>query len=337
MFERVLKGIGLGRRAPGTEAVGVDLGSRLIKLMQVRALGDHAEVVCWGAVPTPEGAIVDGMIRDSEEVAYVLRRLVYEKGLAGQPACAALPARCARIECASIPVPPGQSAAAAAAAALEQRLGETTEPAVGDCTVLDHDPGGGTAEVAFVTASAQSVYPRAEVLAKARLEPVALEVEPFALLCSLVESVEDPLGAGLSVVVDMGGATLDLMALESGRFIASRTAPAPGEAAAACVTVRQMLEAAREEQAALGRPWQPKRVALCGGLADPQSVAPMLESELGLPVESGDVFRGGRLRDGLSGAAGARESGPLLAIAAGLSLRGALLSGRLKRVESPHE
>jgi len=337
MFERVLEGIGLGRRGADTEAVGVDLGSGLIKLVQVRALGDYAEVVCWGTVPTPDGAIVDGMVRDSEEVAYALRRLVHEKGLAGQPACAAIPTQCARIEHESIPVPSGQTAGGAAATALATKLGEAGEAAVGDCTVLDHDPAGGTAEVAFVTASAQCVHPRAEVLVRARLEPLVLEVEPFALLCSLVESVEDPLGAGPSIVVDMGAATLDLLALESGRLVAVRTAPAPGEAAEACATLRQMVESVREHQASLGHPWQPTRVALCGGLAGSQSVAPQLEAELGLPVESGDVFRGGRLRDRLSGAAGARESGPLLAVAAGLSLRGALLSGRLTRVESPHE
>ena len=64
--------------------VGLDIGERKIKLVQVMQNGSNFQITAHGSILTPPGTIENGFIVNPEDLGQELSRLVQELGLKGK-------------------------------------------------------------------------------------------------------------------------------------------------------------------------------------------------------------------------------------------------------------
>src|SRR3989442_5902623 len=57
----------------GGATVGIDIGTRAIKVAQIRRTGKGPELQRFGVAPTPRGSVEGGLVLDPQAVAQVLR------------------------------------------------------------------------------------------------------------------------------------------------------------------------------------------------------------------------------------------------------------------------
>lgn len=75
------------RKAPG---IGLDIGSRKIKLVRVRKSSGGLQIIKWGSCLTPLGIVDAGVIHDPERLGEVIGDLVKEMDLQGRNVVAAV-------------------------------------------------------------------------------------------------------------------------------------------------------------------------------------------------------------------------------------------------------
>ncbi|AFQ43005.1 pilus assembly protein PilM [Desulfosporosinus meridiei] len=59
------------------KVLGIDIGTRLTKFALLKQ-GTKPELIAWGIVPTPQGSVSDGLIRDKEAVSEMLKSAISE-------------------------------------------------------------------------------------------------------------------------------------------------------------------------------------------------------------------------------------------------------------------
>lgn len=72
------------------KSVGLDVGSHMIKLAEIRRYGNIGSIKKFGHIATPPGTVENGMINNPEEVGRELGKLVEKLKLKGSKVVSAL-------------------------------------------------------------------------------------------------------------------------------------------------------------------------------------------------------------------------------------------------------
>src|SRR3990172_1894751 len=83
--------------------VSVDIGSNSIKMLEVRTVSDRIELLNWGAVPTPAGAIQSNMVTEPDRVGDAIRSLIESRGVRARKAITAVPGPAVMIKRVTLP------------------------------------------------------------------------------------------------------------------------------------------------------------------------------------------------------------------------------------------
>ena len=320
--------------------VGLDVGSRWAKLVEVDHGGGRPEVVGAGAARVPEGAVVDGEVVDADLVTESVRGLVADVGARGPDVVVAMGGHDVFVK----KVEMKRAKRSALRAAIE-REAERLVPFDIDSVELDHHTlgtagDGRRVDVLLVAAKREAVAARVDVVARAGLNPVLVDVEAFALhnafTCNYGRSAEDAVALvdirreSATVNVLEGAAPLlagDVPIGPSAAWAAEgdEAPPAGGrtsaveeaaEALAAAVERASALLAARRSPTGLGRVFLSGSGACVPGLAESLARRVGVETRLANPFERVPVRSGARCR-GIS----LNRSAPMLLLALGLALR----------------
>lgn len=167
-------------RGPG---IGLDIGSKKIKMARVRKAGRQVQLVKFGSMAAPEGAIEAGIILDADLLGRCIRELVREMDLEGKSVVSAVSGQ--QIYIRSL-VMPRMKAGELKAAAMFQAAGFLpipVEEAAIDVFPFRHfeDDEGKKTEVFFVAARRQQVEALEEVCRYAGLKLAVAEIEPLAV------------------------------------------------------------------------------------------------------------------------------------------------------------
>lgn len=233
----------------GDTVVGLDIGTHTIKAVKARPVRGGWEFTGAARVRTPAGAIVDGMVADEKLLIPVLRQLLTRSEARGSEVVAAVnytPAVAVR----RLPLPPMLPQA------LRKQIQthpEQFQLPGGNETVADFDILGVEGEdenarmgVIFVTAPRAPVESRFHALEKAGLDPLAMDVEPLALVRSLVESRPHQLALpGATALLDLGAVHTDVTVVRGADYIFTRSIPFGGDGFTAVIS--QALECTPDE------------------------------------------------------------------------------------------
>jgi len=340
--------------------VGLDIGSSVIKAVEVKASGKTYRVTAFGAEPVPPHAIVDGAIIDAAKVAEALTHLFeVNKTFKSKEVCASLSGNAVIVKKITLPVMTEKELAESIYWEAEQYVPFDIQDVNLDYQVLDPGTGPeskGNMEVLLVAVKKEKIADYTGVIAQAGCTPVIVDVDAFALQNAFEANYGlDPernvvlLNAGASAIninilrgdrsvftrdISMGGNDYT-EALQKELGLPLETAeqlkkgiPVDGATfddarpVLQAVTENILLEVQKTFDFFRGTATSDKldRMVLSGGASRVEGFAEALQERFGTPVEMFDPFKAVTW-DAKKLGAEASEQAATAAVAVGLALR----------------
>jgi type IV pilus assembly protein PilM len=209
--------------------LGVDIGGKVVKLVELRNKSHKAELVTYAHAALPKVAASDSVFEDAESLAVLLKQAVKESGISTRKAVTALPSPAVFSAIINLPnierkdISNKKKMQAAVMWEAKKVLPLPVEEMVIDWKVLPDNPNLAGVRVLLTSASNKLVRKYLELFAQADLELVSLETESFALTRSLVGN-----DTSTVMVVDMGAVNTYIMIVDQGIPFMDRTITTAG-------------------------------------------------------------------------------------------------------------
>ena len=334
--------------------VGLDIGSGLIKVAVVDHSKSQPELVRVAITPLLADAIVEGEIMDPGIVADAIIACLQEAGVTGKDVVTAVGGRDVIIKKIQIERVKEQQARELMRWEAEQHVPFDMESVELDFQILDPDGREAEMNVLLVAAKRELVEAKVRVLSDAALNPVAIDVDAFALHNAFELNHPDAM-RGVVALVNIGHEVTNINIVEDGVPILTRDLPMGSrrfredlqrerglgsEEAAALLQGfdrSEHLDAVLEqrgEEIAVGveraaaflasssrSGTQVSAVYVCGGGSRAPGLIDVLANRLRLPVEAANPLANLVVRDGAFDSLVTDEVAPLLMLPIGLALR----------------
>jgi type IV pilus assembly protein PilM len=174
-----------GLENKATPIIGVDIGTSTIKVAQFKRDKSALSLVNFGVVPTPEGSIAEGKIVKGDLISEALGSVLSLHSFAGKRVSASVSGQLVTVRQVTVDDIPRQSLDDIVKWEMEKHISYPIEEAVFDYQVLSRsqgDDGGVKANCLVAAAPLEIVNALVDVIRRTHLEPVFIEVEPFAEL-----------------------------------------------------------------------------------------------------------------------------------------------------------
>lgn len=202
--------------------LGLDIGSRYIKLVHMVGSSQGIHLLNYGFAATPLGAINDGVINNPEAVGEAIQQILKYYNIKEKRVICSLPGRSVIIRQVTIPAGmPDREIKQGIISDVERFLPfpldemEFTYHVLGDVFQGDVRQ----TSVLFIATHKDTVSRRIEATRYAGLESVEMDVEPFVILRSVIESGmfedKDSLNQTL-LLLDMGASSTNVSIINNG-------------------------------------------------------------------------------------------------------------------------
>lgn len=335
-------------------AVGLDIGSGLIKLAAIDHGKGEPVLTKVAVAPVLQDAIVEGEIMDPGLVAEAIRGVMRTAGLKQKRVVAAVGGRDVIIKKIQVDRMKESDAADVVRWEAQQHVPFDIEGVELDFQVLDPEGDSVQMDVLLVAAKRELVENRTALLAEAGLEAAIVDVDAFALHNAFEVNYPEAM-QGVVVLIHVGHEVTNVNLLQDGVPLLTRDLSAgtrkfreelqrerglPAEEADRLIQgfertpelepfVRNFSEevgvgverAVAFLQSASREAGQVQRIFCSGGGSRIPGLADTLAERLGLPVEVADPVRGLKVKEDAFGSLAVDEVAPLLMLAVGLALR----------------
>ncbi len=210
-------------------SLGLDIGSRTIKLIELGIDGSSVGLLAAGSIPTPPKALTSTLEVDTEAVAAALKRLIKETGVKSKEVHIALPESKVFTRVIEVPALSQRELTSAIRWEAEQYIPLPLDQVNLDFTVLREakDTGTNKMEVLLVAAPKTLVDYYLSILELAELSPVAAETEIIATTRALTRSVPNVHSV---LILALGAQTSDIAIVRNGILTFTRSLSAGGDA-----------------------------------------------------------------------------------------------------------
>ncbi|WP_034334873.1 type IV pilus assembly protein PilM [Deinococcus misasensis] len=186
-------------------AIGLEIGASAIKIVELNP-GSPPDLIKAVSTPTPSGTMQDGQVFEPKALAEEIRRLIREHDIKTKQVITTIPNQAAVTRNIFVPVMDRRELDESIKWEAERYLPYAVDDVVLDYDLLDNpkDVQNDTGQMEIVIAAAPKdiIYRYVEVLKLAGLEPIAIDVKPFAALRALRGSL---MGSHLSKSTLTGG------------------------------------------------------------------------------------------------------------------------------------
>ena len=224
--------MGLFGKFPGTQhAVGIDIGSHTIKVVQVVSGRNGYQLTHAGSTPTPADAVKQGMVDDRTAVAEALNALLRTLGLNTPWVVAAVAGPTVVVRPVHMPVMPEHQLRKSITWEARNHISFPVEDSAVSFQILgtstvDNTP---QMDVMLVAAPRELIDGRVDTLEQAGLEPIAIELEQFALIRAAIEMPSASQATRETVaLVDIGATFTHITIISHGTFVLSRSVTIAG-------------------------------------------------------------------------------------------------------------
>jgi type IV pilus assembly protein PilM len=198
-----------GLENKATPIIGVDVGASTIKVAQFKRDKNALSLVNFGVAPTPEGCIENGKIVKGDIISEALGSLLSLHSFVGKRVSASVSGQLVTVRQITVDDIPRQPLDDIVKWEMEKHISYPIEDAVFDYQVLSRShtgDGGIKANCLVAAAPLEIVNALVGVIRKTHLEPVFIEVEPFAelRLVDYVSYKRPDLDAKTIVMVNIG-------------------------------------------------------------------------------------------------------------------------------------
>jgi type IV pilus assembly protein PilM len=346
----------------GRNAVGLDIGSTAVRAAEMSVRRGRTTLERFGQAALPVGAVVDGQVADADVVASAIRRLWRQARFGSRRVIMGVANQRVVVRMVDLPWMEAEELRRSLRFQVQEYIPIPVDDAELDVDVLDEHEGGGgqrLMRVLLVAAQKEMVAGHVRAATRARLQPVGVDLTPFALLRSLVPEGSALLAETSEALVDVGARVTNIVVHAAGtpRFVrillmggqdvtdglrhgldldhesAERTkleaaAGAAQEPAVGRIVEQRMGAFVDEVRGSLDfYRAQPDadpvaRVVVTGGGSRLGPLTERLQAALHLPVEAGQVLQPLRLGRLKLGPAQLAEVEPVAAVPVGLALGG---------------
>ncbi len=225
--------LGLNQVFGKEKIVGLDIGSRFIKAAQAEAgrLPGSFRIVKAAVAPTPPDAIRDGIVIDQAGVAGAVRALLQDAGIDANAVVAAVSGSSVIVRHIKLPIMAEHVLRKSIRFEAAKHISSLVEDSLIEFEITGLVPGeDDKMSVMLVAAPSDMVETRLAALTLAGLEPVAIDVEAFALQRALVDLSPTRPGEGATLaLLDIGASTTDVNIIANGVFALTRNIPIAGD------------------------------------------------------------------------------------------------------------
>ena len=203
--------------------IGLDIGSSAVRAAQIKNGRGVPTLERIGQVLLPPGAVRDGEIQDTDVVAEAIRTLWSERKLSGRKVALGVANQQVVVRQMDLPYLPDDELRDSLPFQVADAIPIPVDQAVLDFHTLEHvesDNGEKFSRVLLVAAQREMVDRILEVADKAKIEPVLLDLDAFAVLrCLAPERVVEEEGGEL--LLDIGSSVTNIIVHENGlpRFV----------------------------------------------------------------------------------------------------------------------
>jgi len=223
----------LPKLAKTNTSMGLDIGSSSIKLVQLQETKAGVSLCKAGSAPTPRDAVKAGVVVDPLAVAKAVQSLLEALQLEGGQVTAGVAGPTVVVR--EVPLPAMSDRQLRKSIQWEARnyISFPVEDSVVEFQVLDRPaPGEGTQmRVMLVAVPRDMVDSQVEAIEVAGLDPVAVEIQPFAMIRGILAAGSSHGTEGeTTAVLGIGAAYTDITIMKDGAFVLTRMIPIAGDA-----------------------------------------------------------------------------------------------------------
>ena len=225
--------LGLSQVFGKEKIVGVDIGSRRIKVVQAEAGRSPGswQITKAGVGQTPDNAVRDGIVIDQAAVAAAIRALLVSANIEANAAVAAISGASVIVRHVKLPKMAPSLLQKSIRFEAAKHISSSIEESMVEFDIAGPVPGEeDKMSVMLVAAPNEMVESRLATLTLAGLEPIAVDVEAFALQRALVDLSPTRPGEGSTLaLLDIGATTTDVNIITNGVFALTRNIPIAGD------------------------------------------------------------------------------------------------------------
>jgi type IV pilus assembly protein PilM len=207
-------------------SVGLDVGSTAVRAAEVALGGGQPSLVRAAQVPLAAGAVENGEVREPQVVTEAIRELWQRGGFKTRQATLGVGNQRAVVREVTVPALPPKELSQALPFQIQELIPIPLEDAVLDHDVLDEFEQEGTRMLRLLVVAAQRtmVTTMVDAATQAKVEPVGVDLVPFALIRSVGQGDGlnlDESGMGGEAIVDVGADVTNICVHERGvaRFV----------------------------------------------------------------------------------------------------------------------
>jgi len=210
--------------------LGLDIGSSCIKAAEAVPTARGWEITQAAVAPCPRGAIKDGVITDVHEVASAIRSMLRDAGIRATCAVCGISGSQVIVRQVQFPKMPEAMLRKSIKYEAAKYVSSPIEDSVVEFEIIGDAEEPGQMNVWLVASPREMIESRVHTLEEAGLEPLAIDVEAFALIRSVVElSATDRYLHETIALVDMGASHTDVNVVSRGEFALTRNIPIAGD------------------------------------------------------------------------------------------------------------
>lgn len=207
-------------------AVGLDIGTSSIKLIELHRRGNSIQLGHFGVKNIPYGSVEGGAIQSPQVFGEHIKEAMAEAKIKTKEAIIAVAGQTVIVRHIKFPLMERQELANAIQFEAERYIPFPIDEASMDFEIIGTDAANNEMEVMLVAAQKQLIESHIQALLSAGIQPVAIDVQPFALLRSLgLMTNQSP---GTTVILDIGAGTTDLLIYKGGSPRFTRIIPIAG-------------------------------------------------------------------------------------------------------------
>lgn len=278
----------------GGPTVGLDIGSKMIKVAEVVPAKGGVAVKAIGIAPTPPGAMESNVIVDAKLLGDAVKKLLKESGIQSRRSVSSVAGQgTVVVRVIEVPKMSDTELNEQMRWEVERHVPFAANEVIMDFQPIertDTPPDAQTMEILLAVAQQDMIDRHVEMLFAAGLAPVAIDVEPLSASRCLIELGPDPYAKKGIAIVNIGASNTDIGIFRDGLLSFPRTLPLAGDS----MTHAIMQQLGEDEETAEAMKLQYGEVILDSAAPPAQTQAiqdeAFLDFSVGAPVGGGGGF-----------------------------------------------
>ena len=228
--------MGLFTFGSSNTAVGIDIGTSAVKIVQLKKAPSGPELVNYGMIPLPPDAMTDGAVGDSAVVADAIKELLKSKVIKPDRVFASISGQNVIMRLTKLPIMSPEELEQTVMIEAEQYVPYAIDEVSIAHSVLgtvdEGEEGGGKFSILLVVAQKDLVNSYIEVLKAAKATPEIVDVDTIAavnaLESSYMQTASSQEGGEVVAIIDAGARTTNISVLKAGVLMFTRNIPIAG-------------------------------------------------------------------------------------------------------------